>query len=80
MTENLLGAPASEALLRARGARNERIRVEIRPKAAEAAEARMKAMREAEKEREREGEPVVKKKRTKLIPAWEEGGTSRRGW
>ena len=72
MTETLLGAPASEALLRARGARNERIRVEIRPKAAEAAEARMKAMREMEKGKEENGEPMTKKKRVKLLPAWEE--------
>jgi hypothetical protein len=72
MTETLLGGPASEALLRARDARNERVRVEIRPKAAEAAEARMKAMQEAEKGKEREGEPTKKKHRVKLLPAWEE--------
>ena len=72
MTEMLLGAPASEALLRARGARNERIRVEIRPKVAEAAEARIKAMREEEKGNDKEDEPAPKKKRVKLQPAWVE--------
>ena len=73
MAETLLGGPASEALLRARTAKNERVRAELRPKAAEAAEARMKAMREAEKEKAKEGgEPVMKKKHVKLLPAWEE--------
>jgi hypothetical protein len=72
MTETLLGAPASEALLKARGARNERNRVEIRPKAAEAAEKRMKAMRETENGKEKEDESMTKKKRVKLLPAWEE--------
>jgi len=72
LTETLLGGPASDALLKARGARNERIRADIRPKALEAAEARMKAMREAEKEKGTQGLASPKKKHVKLLPAWEE--------
>jgi hypothetical protein len=71
MTESLLGAPASEALLRARDARNQRVREELRPKAFEAAEARLKAERERAKE-ERKRSPEPKKRKVRLLPAWEE--------
>ena len=71
MTESLLGAPASEALLKAREARNERVRADIRPKALEAAEARMKAERERAKEDVNQN-PDSKKRKVRLLPAWEE--------
>lgn len=72
MTETLLGGPASEALLRARDARNERVRAELRPKAAEAAEARMKAELERAKEGGKNESPEKKRRRVRLLPAWEE--------
>lgn len=72
MTESLLGAPASEALLRARDARNERVRAELRPKALEAAEARMKAERERVREEAKNQTPEMKKRKVRLLPAWEE--------
>jgi hypothetical protein len=72
MTESLLGAPASDALLRARDARNERVRAELRPKALEAAEARMKAERERAKAEDKMESPQTKKRKVRLLPAWEE--------
>ncbi len=68
------GGPISEALQQAREARNARIRAEVRPLAAEAAERRMKDQMWREKQK---GNP---KKKVKLMSAWEEGGTSRRGF
>lgn len=68
LTELVHGGPVSETLQRARGARNERVRAELRPKAAEAAERRMREM-EQEKKEERGTE---KKRRLNLHPAWEE--------
>jgi hypothetical protein len=72
MTESLLGGRASEALLRAREARNERVRAELRPKALEAAEARMRAERERAKEEGKKEPSEPKKKKVRLLPAWEE--------
>ena len=76
-TELMGGAPASEALPKAREARNERIRGEIRAKALEAAEARMLAeKKERERKRvEREKSSGIqgsRKRKPKLVPAWEE--------
>ena len=72
MTESLLGKPASEALLAARGIRNERIRADIRPKALEAAEVRLKAEKAKEEGGIQQYFPEPKKRSIRLLPAWEE--------
>jgi hypothetical protein len=68
LTETVLGEPASEALLRAREARNQRVRAELRPKTAEAALKRMEEQRERVKEEGGER----KKRKVRLVPAWVE--------
>ncbi|CZR69112.1 related to RING finger protein Dorfin [Phialocephala subalpina] len=68
LTELIHGGPVSETLERARGARNERVRAELRPKAAEAAERRMREMDQQNKE----NKVPEKKRRLNLKPAWEE--------
>ncbi|PBP22023.1 ring finger protein [Diplocarpon rosae] len=69
MTELVHGGPVSEALAKARVERENTRRVAIRPLAAEAAEKRMQAQREAEGDRGGRSSGKVK---TKLVPAWEE--------
>ncbi|KAK2627614.1 hypothetical protein QTJ16_003580 [Diplocarpon rosae] len=70
MTELVHGGPISEALAKARVERENTRRMAIRPLAAEAAEKRMQAQREAEGDKG--GRPSGKKVKTKLVPAWEE--------
>lgn len=80
MTQLVHGGPVSEALQQARQARNARIRAEVRPLALEAAEKRMKEAREQAKARELEMKEsnLPKRRKTKLVPAWEEGGLTKR--
>ncbi|KUJ10530.1 uncharacterized protein LY89DRAFT_689742 [Mollisia scopiformis] len=70
LTALVHGGPVSDTLEKARGARNERIRTEMRPKVAEAAERRQREMEQQKKE-ERGGAPE-KKRKLNLQPAWEE--------
>lgn len=67
LTQLVHGRPVSDTLKRARGARNERIRADIRPKAAEAAEKRRKEMEQKKEEGQQD-----KKRRLHLHPPWEE--------
>lgn len=67
MTELVHGRPISEALEQARKESVEKRRAAMRPLAAAAAEARMKANQVEKKE-------VPKKSKVKLAPAWREGG------
>jgi hypothetical protein len=68
LTALVHGGPVSETLEKARGARNERVRAELRPLAAQAAERRMREMEQKRKEEE----GVVKKRRLNLHAPWEE--------
>jgi hypothetical protein len=68
LTQLVHGGPVSEALEQARGRRNERVRAELRPLAAQAAERRMREM-EQQKEDEK-GE--AKKRKLNLHAPWEE--------
>jgi hypothetical protein len=61
------GRPVSEALERARKERNMKRIKELRPLAAEAAEKRMK-----ENAKVVSPSPANKKRRLRLLPAWEE--------
>lgn len=80
------GGEVSPELTRARDEFRQRRREEMRPKLAEAAEARMKQAQEEQK-RQRllsspsssGGQAPPPKRRVKLVPAWEEGGTTKRG-
>lgn len=73
LTQLVHGGPVNDTLQRAREARNQRIRVEMRPRLAEAAEKRAKEAKEvAERRREEEGGVVEKKRKVNLHPAWEE--------
>jgi hypothetical protein len=67
LTALIHGGPVSETLEKARGARNARVRAELRPLAAQAAERRM---REMEQQKEEKG--VEKKRRLNLHAPWEE--------
>jgi len=67
IAELVHGGPVSETLERARRERNARIRAELRPLTALAAERRMA---ENKRQMEEKGEP--KKRKLKLLPAWEE--------
>lgn len=69
-TQMVHGGPVSEALERARGQRNERIRAEMRPLAALAAERRMREM-----EQKKKADPQSEKKRKRNLnmhAPWEE--------
>jgi hypothetical protein len=50
LTQLVHGGPVSEALEQARGRRNERVRAELRPLAAQAAERRMREMEQQQKD------------------------------
>jgi hypothetical protein len=80
MTQLVHGGPVSEALQQARTARNARIKAEVRPLALEAAEKRMKEAKDMARIREAgmKESNVPKKRKTKLVPAWEEGGLTKR--
>lgn len=68
LTQLVHGGPISETLEKARSRRNERVRAELRPLAAQAAERRMREMEQNRKE-EKGGE---KKRRLNLHAPWEE--------
>jgi hypothetical protein len=68
LTALVHGGPVSETLERARGARNARVRAELRPLAAQAAERRMREMEQNRKEEK----GVEKKRRLNLHAPWEE--------
>jgi hypothetical protein len=68
LTQLVHGGPVSETLEQARGRRNERVRAELRPLAAQAAERRMREMEQQKKE-EKGGE---KKRKLSLHAPWEE--------
>lgn len=68
LTQLLHGGPVSEALENARGRRNERVRAELRPLAAQAAERRMREMEQQKKEEK----GVEKKRKLSLHAPWEE--------
>jgi hypothetical protein len=73
LTQLVHGGPVSDTLARAREARNQRIRAEMRPRLAEAAEKRAKEAKETErKQKEQDGEAEGKKKRVHLHAPWEE--------
>jgi hypothetical protein len=75
MAELLHGGEVSEELLKAREERNKRVRESIRPRAALAAEARMKEIAREVREKGLMDEKDVspeRKKKTKLVPAWDE--------
>ena len=67
MTELVHGRPISDVLEQARKDSADRHRAAVRPLAAAAAEARMKANQVEKKE-------APKKSKVKLAPAWKEGG------
>ncbi len=69
LTQMVHGGPISEALEQARGRRNERVRAELRPLAAQAAERRMREMDQQNKEEEKAGS---KKRKLNLHAPWEE--------
>lgn len=76
------GGEVSAELNRARDDFRLRRREEMRPKVAEAAEARRKQMMEQKRQQglSLTGEtPPRKKNKVKLVPAWEEGGWSKKG-
>lgn len=74
LTNLVHGGPISAALAEARSELNHRRNARIRVEAREAAEKRMRAM-EANKTEEKKNEEAARKRRkTKLTPAWEEGG------
>lgn len=76
------GGEVSAELARAREDLRRRRREEIRPKAAEAAEARMRLQKEQNKGRDQaqmeEGPPEKKKRKVKLVAPWEEGGWTKK--
>lgn len=69
LTQMVHGGPISEALEQARGRRNERVRAELRPLAAQAAERRMREIDQQKKEEEKAG---TKKRKLNLHAPWEE--------
>ncbi|KAE9366872.1 hypothetical protein N431DRAFT_384873 [Stipitochalara longipes BDJ] len=71
LTQLVHGGPVSEALEKARGRRNERVRAELRPLAAQAAERRMREMEKQEKEKKEKG-GEAKRPRLNLHAPWEE--------
>jgi hypothetical protein len=68
LTQLVHGGPVSEALEKARGRRNARVRAELRPLAAQAAERRMREMEQQKKDEKLE----AKKRRLNLHAPWEE--------
>lgn len=78
------GGEVSPELTRARDEFRQRRREEMRPKLAEAAEARMKQAAEEQKRHRllsrgvNGSGQVGTKRKVKLVPAWEEGGTTKR--
>jgi len=72
LTQLVHGGPVSEALEKARGKRNERVRAELRPLAAQAAERRMREMEQQEKEKKKEKRGEQKRPRLNLHAPWEE--------
>ncbi|KAL1880056.1 hypothetical protein Daus18300_001419 [Diaporthe australafricana] len=69
------GGEVSAELARAREDLRRRRREEIRPKAAEAAEARLRLQQEQSKGQAKpDGPPDKKKRKVKLLAPWEEGG------
>lgn len=74
------GGEVSAELARAREDLRRRRREEIRPKAAEAAEARMRLQKEQNKGQEGkvDGQPEKKKRKVKLVAPWEEGGWTKK--
>lgn len=73
------GGEVSPELTRARDEFRQRRREEMRPKLAEAAEARRKqALEQKRQGSSTAGQPAPKKTKVKLVPAWEEGGTTKR--
>jgi hypothetical protein len=69
LTQLVHGGPVSETLERARGARNARVRAELRPLAAQAAERRMRELEQKQKE---EKSIEKKKRKLNLHAPWEE--------
>lgn len=77
------GGEVSAELARAREDLRRRRREEIRPKAAEAAEARMRIQKEQNKGKEAlqdDGPPEKKKRKVKLVAPWEEGGWTKKAF
>lgn len=75
------GGEVSAELSKARDQLRERRRAEIRPKVAEAAEARRRlAMTEHQEGSSTQAGKLPKKKRVKLIAPWEEGGLKKRSF
>lgn len=79
------GGEVSAELAKARDEFRQRRREEIRPWVAEAAEARRKKAMEAQQQQNGEGAsgtgaPPRKKRKVKLVPAWEEGGLTKRAF
>lgn len=77
------GGEVSAELARAREDLRRRRREEIRPKAADAAEARMRLHREQQVKSGQgpvraDGPPEKKKRKVKLVAPWEEGGGTRK--
>ncbi|KAJ0107653.1 hypothetical protein J7T55_010258 [Diaporthe amygdali] len=73
------GGEVSAELSRAREDLRRRRREEIRPKAAEAAEARLRAQLEQNKgQPQPNGPPEKKKRKVKLFAPWEEGGWTKK--
>lgn len=75
------GGEVSAELAKARDVLRERRRAEIRPKVAEAAEARRKlALQEKQKSRAMAADNLPRKKKVKLVAPWEEGGRTRKSF
>ncbi|KAI7775480.1 hypothetical protein LA080_006768 [Diaporthe eres] len=76
------GGEVSAELARAREDLRRRRREEIRPKAAEAAEARRRLQKEQDKGQEAraDGPPKKKKQKVKLVAPWEEGGWTKKAF
>lgn len=73
------GGEVSAELTRARDEFRQRRREEMRPKLAEAAEARVKLEQQKRQNLASAGEaPPRKKSKVKLVPAWEEGGWTKK--
>lgn len=76
------GGEVSAELARARDEFRQRRREEMRPKVAEAAEAR-RLMALEQQRRNGEGEPTgpspTKRRKVKLVAPWEEGGWTKKG-
>ncbi|KAJ4422344.1 hypothetical protein N0V82_002998 [Gnomoniopsis sp. IMI 355080] len=76
------GGEVSDELTRARDEFRQRRREEMRPKIAEAAEARMKLTLEQKRQQSLSltaETPPRKRNKVKLVPAWEEGGWTKKG-